>query len=242
MTSAGFWLTDDSTPAAEIVAELGFGFVIIDAEHGMFDLATLERYVPLLLGLGVEVFVKVLAPERGPIQQALDFGATGVIIPHVGALADARTVTAYAKYPPLGKRSITGGRNTHWAGHTNESVAAEDERTLAFPLIEEAAALEDIQAIAKLETVDGVMLGPTDLSMSRGRGMYSRTDEDFADLERVVAALGSAGKPWIFPAWTPAELTWALDRGASRVIIGTQYDSLAAGARAVKQAFEAVAQ
>lgn len=240
MTKSGFWLTDDSVPPAEILADLGFDFVMLDIEHGMFDLATLARHVPLLAGLGLEVFAKVLSPDRGPIQQALDFGCNGIIIPHVGRLEHARTVTEYAKYPPLGRRSVSVGRNSAWGPVTNESVAAADAETMSFPLIEEPDALEDIEKIAALSTVDGLMLGQGDLSMGMGRGTYSRTDRDLADMERIVAAIEAAQKPWMCVGWAPAELDWAISRGASHIILGAQYDSFAVGARAAKATFDTV--
>jgi 4-hydroxy-2-oxoheptanedioate aldolase len=149
-------------------------------------------------------------------------------------------VTEYAKYPPLGKRSVSSGRNTAWRAATNESVAAADASTLSFPLIEEPDALEDIEKIAALSTVDGLMLGQVDLSMGMGRGMYARTDRDLADMERIIRAIEAVQKPWMCAGLAPAELEWAISRGASRIILGVQYSSFAAGARVAKAAFDAV--
>ena len=70
-----FWLSSPSVAIAEIASNIGYGSAILDIEHGSFDLATLERFIPVLKGLGLDVIAKVLGPERGPIQQALDFGA-----------------------------------------------------------------------------------------------------------------------------------------------------------------------
>ena len=83
------WLSAPNTAAAEILRDLGYGSVVLDIEHGSFDLADLERFVPFLRAIGLRVLAKVLAPERGPIQQALDFGADVVVIPHVENLAHA---------------------------------------------------------------------------------------------------------------------------------------------------------
>ncbi|MFJ9590753.1 HpcH/HpaI aldolase family protein [Streptomyces acidicola] len=241
MAKVGFWLTDASAPAAEIAAELGFEFVVLDVEHGMFDLATLERYVPLLTGLGFEVFAKVLGPGREPIQQALDFGCHGVIIPHVESLDHAREVTAFAKFPPAGKRSLAGGRTLKWGPITDDWIAEQDAKTLCFPLIEDAGAVADIEKIAALPTVDGFQIGPTDLSTSAGRGAYKHTAADWADIERCVEAFDAVGKPWLFPAWTPAEQEWALSRNASRVLISMQYYTLMAALRQAKESYDVLA-
>lgn len=234
----GFWFTDASVPLAEIVAKLEFDFVVLDVEHGMFDLAILERFVPVLKGMGLDVFAKVLGPERGPIQQTLDFGCDGVIIPHIEGVEHAAEVTAFAKFPPLGRRSLAGGRTTGWNPLTDEWIAEQDANTKCFPLIEEAAALEDIEKIASLATVDGMQVGPTDLSTSRGRGAYSRTDADRADLERCAAAFDAVGKPWIYPAWTPAEQEWALGHSSPMILLGMQYYVMLGALMGAKQSFD----
>lgn len=69
------WFSAPNTSTAEIARDVGYGAAVLDIEHGAFDFAGPDHFVPFLRALGVEVIAKVLAPERGPIQQALDFGA-----------------------------------------------------------------------------------------------------------------------------------------------------------------------
>jgi 4-hydroxy-2-oxoheptanedioate aldolase len=228
---AGFWLSGPNVPAAEIGANLGFGFVVLDIEHGTFDLAALERFVPLLKGLGLEVMSKVLAPERGPIQQALDFGSDAVIVPHVEDAAHARHVCRFAKFAPWGSRSFTSGRVNAYGGFTDAWVAEQNARTRCLPLIEEAGALRDVAEILALDTVDGVCVGASDLSLSRGRGAYRRTEDDFEDIARVARAAQDAGKPWVFPAWSAQEKDLAVRLGAPRVILVMEHAALAEGFR-----------
>ncbi len=241
MSKVGFWLTDASAPAADIGAHLGFDFVVLDVEHGMFDLAALERFIPLLKNLGLEVFAKVLGPGREPIQQALDFGCDGIIIPHVEDLEHATQVTQFSKFPPLGRRSLAGGRTVNWGGITDEWIARQDATTLCFPLIEDAGAVRDIEQIAALPTVDGIQIGPTDLSTSSGRGAYRQTAEDWADINRCVDAFNAVGKPWLYPAWSQPEQEWALERGASRILVTMQYYALIGAFKQAKDAFDVLA-
>jgi 4-hydroxy-2-oxoheptanedioate aldolase len=226
---AGFWLSGPNVPAAEIGAQLGYGFVVLDIEHGTFDLAALERFVPVLKGLGLDVVSKVLAPERGPIQQALDFGSDAVIIPHVEGVAHARHVCQFAKFAPRGSRSFTPGRATAYGGFSDAWVAEQNTRTRCIPLIEDAGALRDVAAILSLDTVDAVCVGASDLSLSRGRGAYGRTADDFADIGTVARAAQAAGKPWIFPAWSPEEKDLAVRLGAPKVILVMEHAALAEG-------------
>ncbi|MDT7626258.1 MAG: 4-hydroxy-2-oxoheptanedioate aldolase [Pseudonocardiales bacterium] len=223
------WLSDPSFAAVEIARGIGYGAVVLDIEHGSFDLAGLERFIPFIRALGMEVLAKVLGPERGPIQQALDFGADTVVVPHIENAAHAKAITAFAKFPPLGDRSFAGGRTTGYGGFTDAWVTEQDTRTRCLPMIEDAGAIEDIAEILALDTVDGVFVGPSDLSLRRDRGAYSREAGDFADLRKVADAAAGAGKPWVLPAWSPEEKEFAARHGADQLALIMQHGALAAG-------------
>ncbi len=225
----GAWLSDSSVATAEIVARLGYDFVVLDIEHGAFDLSILERFVPVLKGLGLEVLSKVLVPERGAIQQALDFGSDGVIIPHIESAEHARRVTDFAKFPPLGTRSLAGGRTMNYGGYDDAWVAAQDRDIKVFPMVEDPGALRDIEQIAALPTVDGIFIGPGDLSLMRGRGVYRQTEADFEDFRQVIAAARKNGKPWVLPAWTTVEKEFAVAEGADYVLLTMQHAAIAEG-------------
>ncbi|MGB4949866.1 MAG: aldolase/citrate lyase family protein [Rhizobiaceae bacterium] len=201
----GFWLTTPNWQMAEMLAIAGFRRVILDVEHGPFGHETLHTFIPFLKGLGMEVFCKVLAPERSPIQTVLDFGADGVMIPHLQDFEHARLVTSYTKFPPTGDRSLAGGRAMGYKFQSDEWFGDTDRRTRCFAMIETAGALADAARIAALPTVDGLFPGPTDLSLRRGRGMYKRTAEDWSDIETIAAAAHASGKALVLPAWSPEE-------------------------------------
>lgn len=226
------WLSTPNTAAAEIARDLGYGAALLDIEHGAFDLADLEHFIPLLRALGLEVIAKVLAPERAPIQQALDFGADAVVIPHVEGLDHARLVTSFAKFPPSGDRSFAGGRTSSYGGFDDAWVARQDSATRCYPMIEDAGALRDIDAILALPTVDGVFLGPSDLSLRRNRGAYQRVEGDFEDFKTIAEATARAGKPWIIPAWSSAEKRFAVEHGAGQIVLTMEHSALLAGMRA----------
>lgn len=230
------WLSSPSSAAAEIVAAQGYGAVVLDIEHGSFDLADLERFVPLLRGLGLEVLAKVLAPERGPIQQALDFGATAVVLPHIENAAHAEQVCRFGKFPPLGDRSFAGGRTSSYGGFDDGWIARQDAATRVYPMVEDAGALEQIRQILALPTVDGVFIGPSDLALRRGRGAYRRTDDDFADLRTVADAARAAGKPWVLPAWAESEKRFALANGADQIVLTMEHGAMASGFQAAMDA------
>jgi len=223
------WLSDPNFAAAEIARGIGYGAVVLDIEHGSFDLADLERFIPFLKNLGLDVIAKVLGPERAPIQQALDFGANAVVIPHVENAAHAKEVTAFAKFPPIGDRSFAGGRTTSYGGFTNAWVSEQDAQTRCYPMIEDAGALAEVEAILALDTVDGVFVGPSDLSLRRERGAYARAEGDFADLKRVADAARAAKKAWVLPAWSVEEKEFAFENGADQLALIMVHGALVSG-------------
>jgi 4-hydroxy-2-oxoheptanedioate aldolase len=229
------WLSGPNAAAAEIAADIGYRAAVLDIEHGSFDLDALDRFIPLLKGLGLEVLAKVLGPGRGPIQQALDFGADAVIIPHILNAEHAERVCAFAKFPPVGDRSFAGGRTVGYGAPDDEWLKGQDTKTRCYPMIEQAGALREIERILALETVDGVFIGPSDLSLRRDRGVYKRTPADFADLKIVADAATAAGKHWLLPAWSVSEKEFALANNAHTLVLTMEHGALAHG---LKDAFE----
>ena len=225
----GVWLSEPSAAAVEMARLAGYDTVVLDIEHGLFDLAALDWLIPFIRSNGMDVIAKVLGPERGPIQQALDFGANAVAVPHVESVEHARTVCGYAKFPPLGDRSFAGGRTSKYRGFTDEWVTEQDQGTRCYPMIEDASALEDIDAILQLPVVDGVFVGPSDLSLRRERGAYTVDEADLEDLRHVARAARSAGKPWVIPAWSEAEKRLAVQEGAETIVATMQYGAVLSG-------------
>ncbi|WP_374595252.1 HpcH/HpaI aldolase/citrate lyase family protein [Sphingosinicella sp.] len=225
----GLWLSSPNLLLLELSVQKSVDVIVLDLEHGSFDLATLDSFLCLARSLELVVLAKTLSPERASIQQPLDFGSAAVIIPHVGNVDHARCVTGFAKYPPSGTRSSSGGRSFHYRTPADDFFDRQNRETFCLPMIETAEALEAVEAIAALETVDGLFVGPTDLSLRRGRGRYRRTDEDRSDLERIACAAAAAGKPWIMPAWTPLERDWAQTLGAHLLIVAEEQAILSQG-------------
>jgi 4-hydroxy-2-oxoheptanedioate aldolase len=229
------WLTEPSTAAVEMGKLAGYDTVVLDIEHGCFDLRELDSIIPFIRAKQMRVIAKVLGPERGPIQQALDFGADAVAIPHITSAAHAAEICGMAKFPPLGDRSFAGGRTSAYRGFTDEWVTEQDGATHCYPMIEDASAFDEIEAILALPVVDGIFIGPSDLSLRRDRGAYSVTEADLADLRHLARAANRAGKPWVLPAWSAAEQKLAVHEGAHTIVASMQYGAMLAGFTATRQ-------
>ena len=232
---AAIWLTEPSAPAVEMGHLAGYDTVVLDVEHGYFDLRELDTIIPFIRAKGMRVIAKVLGPERGPIQQALDFGADAVAIPHITSAAHAAEICGFAKFPPLGDRSFAGGRTSNYRGFTDEWVATQDAATHCYPMIEDGSAFDEIEAILALPVVDGIFIGPSDLSLRRDRGAYSAGDADLADLRHLGRSANAAGKPWVLPAWTEPEQKLAVEEGAHTIVAVMQFGAMLNGFTAARQ-------
>lgn len=225
----GIWLSTPHQAMIEIAHDIGYRDVVLDIEHGLFDLEALDRIVALGNTLQMRMHAKVLGPQAVPIQQALDIGCHSVIIPHIEDVEHARAVTRFAKYPTLGKRSFSGTRPARYAGVAPDYYDRENVRTRCYPMIETAAALRDVDLILDLPTVDGVFVGPSDLSLDCGRGAYRNTEADQEAIRRIAFAADNAGKPWIMPAWTRRERDFVSGLGVGLTIVADEYGSIMSG-------------
>lgn len=240
--SLSVWLTEPSTAAVEMAKLAGYDAVVLDVEHGLFDLAALDWIIPQIRSRGMTAIVKVLGPERGPIQQALDFGADAIAIPHIESAEHAREICGFAKFPPLGDRSFAGGRTSSYRGFSDEWVAKQDTETKCYPMIEDASAFDEINEILALDTVDGIFIGPSDLSLRRDRGAYSVSEEDLSDIRHLARAANAAGKAWILPAWSEAEQKLAYEEGASTIVLAMQYGAILSGFTQTLTNFKAITE
>ncbi|MFC3051863.1 HpcH/HpaI aldolase family protein [Kordiimonas pumila] len=224
-----FWLSTPNPMMVEAAHDKGLTRLVLDLEHGAFDQSQLNMFIPFCKALGFEICAKVLAPEAMAIQQALDFGADAVIIPHVEGVDHAREVTAHAKYPPLGNRSYAAGRIVRYDALPAGFFQNENNRVKCYPMVESSAALTDVEAILALPTVDGLFVGPSDLALSRGRSTYCFDGDDRTDIKRIAVAAEKFKKPWIMPAWTQAERQFSLENNAAWLVALNEFGVAMAG-------------
>lgn len=234
-----FWLERGDIAACEIAAILGYEIVVVDMEHGAVGPDGLDRIVALSRASGLTCYVRVASAERVPIQQALDFGADGVMVPQIDDADHAARVAAWAKYPPRGTRGVGFSRTMDYGWVKEGFFDAENRRAVCHLMVETPGALRDVREIAGLPNVDGLFIGPADLSMTRGRGAYSFAEGDAEDFRTVAEACRAAGKTLGLPAPSAGAYDFAVGAGADYVTISDDLSALRAGLeQALKSARE----
>ena len=173
------------------MARLPLDGVAIDMQHGMVDFADAAAMIQIVAAQGRPAVVRVLWNDPGLVGQALDAGASAVIAPMVNSRAQAIALVKAAKYPPMGQRSWGGYAMVQTAGISPaEYLAHANDMTLVFAMIETREALDAVEEIASVPGLDGLFVGPSDLSiaLSNGAGIDKTAPHTLAAMEKVVAA------------------------------------------------------
>jgi len=218
----GTWVQVGHAAIAEVLATVGFDWICADAEHtdiGPAEFAALARG---LHGRGPVPLVRVRENDPLAIRQMLDMGAQGVIVPLVNSAAEAEAAVRAAKYSPRGVRGFAFHRGNQWgAGFADYVVHANDDVAVVV-MVESKSAVENIDAILAVDGVDGVFIGPYDLSGSYGRPGRTADPVVRDACARVAAACRSAGKAAgihvVLP--TPESVGQAIAEGFTFVALG----------------------
>ena len=181
----GFGLSMGSLRSAEISASTAFDFVMVDTLHGHFDKASATDALRSLARTGRAPFARVSGIEYGPINDFLDAGAVGIVVPMVCSREDAEKAVNCTFYPPLGRRSkgsiATVIYGSEYASRANDEIAL-------IVMVETPDAVEKAEEIVSVGGVDGCLIGASDLSFVMGVGKQS---PQFIDAVRHVRRAGA---------------------------------------------------
>jgi len=234
----GMWCSAGSSINAEICAGSGLDWVLVDGEHGPNGLSTILPQLQAIAAYAVPAVVRVPSNDAVVIKQVLDLGAQNLIVPMVGSADEARAAVAAMRYPPRGIRGVGSAlaRSARW-NRVEGYVGDADAHISLLVQIESATAIEAAGEIAAVDGVDGVFVGPADLSASMGLlGQQSHPDVTAAVL-RVFDAVRAQGKAVGVNAFDPEVADAYLKAGASFVVVGADVTVLARGSEALAARF-----
>jgi len=228
----GLWLGLADPYAAELCATAGFDWLLIDGEHGPNDLRSMLGALQAVAPYPSQPVLRIPHGDTALIKQVLEIGATTLLVPMVESAEQARSLVAATRYPPRGVRGVGSGlaRSSRWSAHPRYLHEADDSICLLVQ-VETAAALSQLDAIAAVDGVDGVFIGPADLSASMGHlGNPGHTDVRAA-IDAGIARILAAGKA---PGILAVDETLArhyIAAGARFVAVGVEATMLARATR-----------
>lgn len=182
---------------AEMIGRAGYDFVILDMEHLLVSEETLRHSLQAVLGTGCTPLVRVPETDAKLIGRLLDAGARGIVLPQVDSAATVARAIAACRFPPLGRRGITGGPITGFGTlKLDDYIRLANDNIMVVPMIESRAGIDALPEILALEGVDMVLEGALDLALDMGIGPLPQDPRVEAAIGRLAAQCQDAGIPF----------------------------------------------
>jgi 2-keto-3-deoxy-L-rhamnonate aldolase RhmA len=226
----GTMVTLNAPQVAELLAVVGYDWLFLDAEHGVFDTQALQATLQAA-GNSTPCLVRVSSAAETPIKQALDIGAAGIIVPQVNSAIQASQVVQWAKYPPQGTRGVGIARAQGYSLALPDYIATANEASAVIIQAEHIDAVNQIEDIVKVPGIDAIFVGPYDLSGSLGRlGDINHPDVSKA-IEHITRVCKDVGmRLGIFGVSADAVKPY-ISAGYTLVVAGVDTTFLASAAR-----------
>lgn len=211
--------------AMECLTRSGLDYVIIDTEHNCFSDETVEQYIRTAENGNLLPYVRIGSYQRPYVLRMLDIGARGLIVPNINTVDEVKELVSWAKFAPIGKRGYCPTRTSVWGADAwsqdvSEYMKTCNERCKVIPQCETRGALEHIEEIAALPGVDGIFVGPCDLSIALGIPLQFDSPILKQAMERILKACKDNHKEAYLFSSTPENGKMWLDRGYDSVTCG----------------------
>jgi len=234
----GLWSTLCSNLAAEVIAYSGFDWIVLDTEHSPNELPDLLAQLQAMARGSATPVVRAAWNDTVLIKRILDLGAQSLVLPYVQTVEEAERAVAAVRYPPKGVRGVSAGSRASNFGRIKDYLQQADQEICLLVQIETRAALEQLEAISCVEGVDGVFIGPADLSASLGHLGELQHPETQSALQDAGRRLSRLGKAAGILAVVEADARRYIDWGYSFVAVGIDTALLAKSADALAQSFK----
>ena len=237
----GIWLSLASAYSSELLADVGFDWLLIDAEHGPNDIPTILSQAQTI-GLRSNVVVRPPMGEAWIIKQILDLGVQTLLVPMIESVAQAKSVIAATLYPPKGIRGVGAGsaRASNFGRMADYVTAANDQICLILQ-VESRAGLVALPGILGLDDVDCVFVGPADLAADMGYPGNSAAPAVQAAIDDALRKIVASGKAAGILTFDPAAVPHYLKLGVTFVGVGSDVALLAKAATTLAVQMKALA-
>jgi 4-hydroxy-2-oxoheptanedioate aldolase len=235
---AGMWVCSGSPLVAELCAGSGLDWLLVDAEHSPNGLESILAQLQAIHGYPVHTLVRPPVNDTVLIKQYLDLGVQNLLIPMVNSVTEAEAAVAATRYPPQGVRGVGSAlaRAARW-NRVPDYLARANETISVTVQIESTAAVDAVVDILKVDGVDAVFIGPSDLAASMGLLGQQEHPEVRTAVEHCLAAAKAAGKPAGVNAFNSDTARHYLDNGASFILVGADVALLARGSEALARQY-----
>lgn len=220
----GTFLKMPTTQTVEILASVGFDFIVIDQEHAPLDRAATDLMILAARAWGMAPVVRVPDESRVNILSVLDCGASGIMVPHIDSAAKAAEIVRACRYRD-GARGFAGvTRASGWGlSSMYEHIAAQDSRATFIAMIEDLHALDRLDEICAVDGVDALFIGRGDITAALGKGNAGQVGPI---VEKIAAAAKRHRKPLLTLAATRAEAQQMSELGSTAFLASSDHQMI----------------
>ncbi|MGH6665266.1 MAG: HpcH/HpaI aldolase family protein [Pseudolabrys sp.] len=234
----GLWISLCSTIGAEIISDSGFDWMLLDTEHSPNEIPDLVGQLQAMQGSATTPIIRPAWNDAVLAKRCLDIGAQTLLFPYVQNVEEAKRAVASTRYPPQGIRGVSVQARASRYGRTPGYLGKANAEICVLVQVETRVALDQLEAIAKVDGVDGVFIGPSDLAASLGHlGNPQHADVQKA-MHDAVTRLKALGKPAGILTGNEEEIRRYIEWGYLFVAVGSDVGLLARNADVLAKKFK----
>ncbi len=234
----GLWSSLCSNIGAEIIGDAGFDWILLDTEHSPNEIPDLFSQLQAIGRGGSTPIVRPAWNDPVLAKRCLDIGTQTLLFPYVQNAEEARRAVASTRYPPEGIRGVAVASRASRFGRTPGYLTRANSEMCVLVQVETRSALDELEAIAKVEGVDGVFIGPSDLAASLGHLGNPQHGDVQKAMQDAVTRLKALGKPAGILTANEEEARRYIDWGFLFVAVGADVGLLAKNADALAKKFK----
>ena len=234
----GLWASIPSNYTAEVIAGAGFDWILLDTEHTPSDIETVVSQLQAVSAYPTTPVVRVPWNDMVMIKRYLDTGVQALLVPQVNTAEEARNAVAYTRFPPAGLRGVAGSTRATRFGRIKDFFKRAHEETCLLVQTETKEALANIEAIAAIDGIDGLFIGPADLHASLGYPGERAHKDVLPIIDDAIVRIVKAGKAAGILTDSEENARRWLKCGATFVAVGADLGILARGAEALAAKFK----
>jgi 4-hydroxy-2-oxoheptanedioate aldolase len=237
MPQIGMWSSLSSHIVAEILAHAGFDWVLLDTEHSPNELPMVQSQLHAMTGGTATPVVRPAWNDMILVKRFLDIGAQSLLLPYVQTAEEAQNAVRYTRYPQQGLRGVAGATRAAGYGRTSDYLKRAAEQLCVLVQVETRKSIGNLEAIAEVDGVDGIFIGPNDLAADLGYlGNWQHPDvwKVMEDAARRIRKVGKA--PGILVGETDGRR--CLDMGYLFVAVGADTGMLVRGSDSLAAKFK----
>ena len=231
LPAIGSWISSTDPYAVEMIADLGFDWLLIDTEHTPLSRDNLRSILTAMRGSASTPVVRLSSNALDHFQTALDLGAEGVVVPMINTRSDAAQAVRFCRYPPVGIRGFAPIRASRYLENLSEYISQANSAVSLIVQIETPEAASNIEEILTTEGINGIFIGPSDLASFMGLPAQTGHPKVVQVMDAVIARARAHLIPFGLPTWSEDECLSFVRKGGQLLTVGSDLHYLSTAAK-----------